>query len=211
MSFFEENPELLGPFREGRRDVLERLYRLQIRGVERYVHSLSRAAGTRELVQPGALADLLQDVFIRAFSPSARAGYDGVRRYTPYLAAIARNCFVDALRARGREVLKSPDDLRLDLDEVGSEPDPPCDPQVRALLSTYIDELPPPLAGVYEQRFVLGRSQDEASEALGLSRRQLRTGEEHLRSGLRRAIQRAGLLRNEIVEMPMKILRPSRR
>jgi hypothetical protein len=50
---------------------------------------------------------------------------------------------------------------------------------------------------VYRQRFVLGHSQDEASAALGLSRRQLRTAEQRLRNGLRRALLLAGLLREE--------------
>lgn len=201
MSLFEQNPELLGPFREGRRDVLAQVYRAYVRSIERYIHSLSRASGTRESLSADALADLLQDIFIRAFSASARRGYDGARRYGPYLSAIARNCFIDVLRASGREVLKSVEELQPQLDDADEVPEPSCDPHVRRVLSNYIEELPASLTGVYQQRFVLGRSQDDASRALGISRRRLRTEEERLRSGLRRALQRAGLLRGEILEV----------
>lgn len=197
MSFFAENPQLLSAFRAGERDVLERVYRDQVRPIERYVHTLCRAASARELLQPGALADLLQEIFIRAFSPNARQAYDGVRDYGRYLRAIARNCFIDTLRACGREVLVASDALSLDLDDPSSEPDVPCEPRVRAVLKTYLDELPPVLEEVYRQRFVLGHSQDTASAALGLSRRQLRTAEQRLRGGLRRALLLAGLLHEE--------------
>jgi RNA polymerase sigma-70 factor (ECF subfamily) len=199
MSFFDQNPHLLGAFREGRRDVLSRVYRTYFRTVERYVHSLCRAAGARDAIHAHALDDLLQDIFIRAFSPNARRAYDGVRPYGPYLSAIARNCFVGAIRAGGREVLKAPDELQRELDDA-SQPEPICDPRVRTVVASYLEDLPPSLTDVYEQRFVLGHSQDVASQTLGLSRRQLRTEEERLRCGLRRALQRAGVLRHEILE-----------
>jgi RNA polymerase sigma-70 factor, ECF subfamily len=202
MSFFDQNPHLLGAFRAGRRDVLSRVYRAYFTGVERYVHSLCRAAGTHEAIDPHALDDVLQDVFIRAFSPNARRAYDGIRPYGPYLSAIARNCFIGAMRASGREVLKAPHQLQLELDDASSQSEPTRDPHVRTLVANYLEKLPPSLTNVYEQRFVLGHSQDVACQTLGLSRRQLRTEEERLRGGLRRALQRAGVLRHEILEPP---------
>ncbi|MGC4093584.1 MAG: RNA polymerase sigma factor [Polyangiaceae bacterium] len=198
MSFFAENPDLLGAFRAGERRALEQVYRTHVRPIERYVYSLCRAAGAYELLQTSTLADLLQEIFIRAFSHNARQAYDGVRDYQHYLRAIARNCFVDALRARGREVLKAPEEFLLDPCEPEAEPDAHCDPRIVAVLQAYLGELTPGLDGVYRQRFVLGRSQDEASAALGLSRRQLRTAEQRLRVGLRRALLLAGLLRGEV-------------
>jgi RNA polymerase sigma factor (sigma-70 family) len=211
MTFFRDNPQLVEAFREGRHDVLELVYRAHVRALERYLHTLGRATSGRELLQPSSLADLLQEIFSRAFSPSARQSYDGVREYGPYLNAIARNCFVDALRARGREVLVAREDLPIELDDTATEPDPPRDPRLRALLSTYIEELSPALAAVYEQRFVLGRSQEEVCAAIGLSRRQLRTSEERLRKGLRKALLHAGMLREREEHGPAKIFRPSQR
>jgi RNA polymerase sigma factor (sigma-70 family) len=157
------------------------------------------------------IEDLLQEIFVRAFAPNARENFDAARPYFPYLKAIARNCFVDMLRARGREVLKAPDELDLDVEGEEVDSDPVVDPRVRRVLTQYLGELSAPLEGVYRERFVLGRSQDDASKSLGLSRRQLRTAEEHLRSGLRRALQRAGVLRGEIQLSPQQVIRPTPR
>jgi RNA polymerase sigma factor (sigma-70 family) len=202
MSFFERNPEWLVPFRAGRHDALEHVYRAHVQAVERYVHSLSRAAPTRAPLQPGALEDLLQDVFIRAFLPRSRQAYDGIRDYRRYLNAIARNCFIDAVKARQREVLRPPEELALDVDDSSHEPECEPEPRVRAVLNKYLDDLPPALEEVYRERFVLGRSQDEASSALGLSRRQIRTAEDRLRRGLRRALTLAGVFRDGVVDLP---------
>ena len=54
--------------------------------------------------QPQDLADLVQEVFMRAFSREGRQAYDGLRDYGPYLFAIARNVLVDWARVRGREI-----------------------------------------------------------------------------------------------------------
>jgi RNA polymerase sigma factor (sigma-70 family) len=207
VSFFEANPDLLLPFREGRHDVLDKVYRAHVRSVERCLHGLARRHGAQELVQRGALADLLQEIFVRAFSEGARASFDGVRSFGSYLNAIARNCFIDALRAAGREVLNPTDELE-PFDEE-AEPAYYAEPAVRAAVSEYLSALTPPLDGVYAQRFVLGNSQEEACLALGLSRRQLRTEEQRLRVGLRKALQRLGILRDDMRSGPMKF-RPSR-
>jgi RNA polymerase sigma factor (sigma-70 family) len=193
--FFLEHPELLGPFREGRRDVLDQVYRAYVRPVERYLRALARG-GAEDLGQPSAISDLLQNVFVKAFSADARCVYDGLRQYAPYLSVLARNCFVDALRARRREVLKAPDDMPAGLD--APEPAGAWEPEVMAVLNAYLGGLPAPLRGIYQQRFVLGRSQDVAAATLGLSRRGVRTVEEKLRKGLRKALVRAGISPNDL-------------
>ena len=195
---FREEPELLRGFREGRPDVLERVYRTYVRAVDRYIRSQARAIGHPELAQASAVADIVQEVFMRAFSVGARAAYDGLREFGPYLSAIARNCVIDALRGRGREILKKPDELSLILADAPTEDEELVDPKVAAVLTRYVRELPRELAGVYEQRFVLGRSQVAASEGLGLSRRALRTAEARLRRGLRQALQRDGISLREL-------------
>jgi RNA polymerase sigma factor (sigma-70 family) len=180
-------------YRAGRREALERVYRAHVRPVERYLRSLARAYSSPDLGQASAVADFLQEVFTRAFSASARRSYDGQRDFGAYVAAIARNCFVDALRARGREVLHAYDESTLQLDHPTSAMDEGLDPRVRAVLVAYVAGLPPDLKGVYDLRFAEGRSQDDACTALGVSRRTLRTKEEHLRKGLRRALVSAGV------------------
>jgi hypothetical protein len=106
---FQSDPCLLGSFRVGQREALERVYRSHIRFVERYLRAMARARGLIELSQSSVVADLIQDVFVRAFATRARLSYDGVRDYGGYLGAIARNCFIDLLRTRGREVPTAPE------------------------------------------------------------------------------------------------------
>src|SRR6185436_19449677 len=50
------------------------------------------------------IADIVQEVFARSFSHSARASYDGERDYAPYLYAVARNVLTDRARRVGREL-----------------------------------------------------------------------------------------------------------
>jgi RNA polymerase sigma factor (sigma-70 family) len=192
MTFFRNQPELLASFRQGRRDVLARVYRAYARPVERYLGAMARHGAAQDLAQPSAIADLLQEVFIKAFSADARRAYDELHEYGPYLSVVARNCFIDALRARGREVLKPPEQMPVDLEAV-FQPSATRDPEVLVVLYQYLSQLPSALKCVYEQRFVLGRSQDDTCSALGVSRRRVRTLEERLRSGLRKALVKSGI------------------
>lgn len=192
MPVFYEQPELLQAFRRGERRAMERVYRFYVRQVEVYLRSLARQTSARELAQPSALADLLQDTFIHAFNEQARDSFDGLREYGPYLRTIARNCFIDMLRKRRREVLQTPEDLSVAI-SVDAHSDVVYEPRVVAVLKDYLENLPHALVGVYEQRFVLGRSQQAVCDALGLSRRNLRTRENHLRRGLKKALVHAGI------------------
>jgi RNA polymerase sigma factor (sigma-70 family) len=198
MTLLMHDPDLLRGFREGRPEALERVYRRYVRGIDRYLRALARTAGHPDLAQPSAVADLLQEVFFRAFSVTARRGYDSTREFGPYLAAMARNAFVDAVRACGREVLKAPDEIAFAMDEAASEHESGYDPDVLAVLNSYLTALPAPLIHVYEQRFVQGRSQEAASTALGVSRRAIRTAEGRLRRGLRKALVYAGISLREL-------------
>ncbi len=195
MTLLRTDPELLAAFRAGERRALETVYRSYVRMLDVYIRALARAADSKELSQATIVQDLLQEAFIRAFSPGARQAYDDTRDFLPYLKAIARNCFIDALRKRKSE-LPVPELSTLELTE-GFTAEESYDPEVLAALETYLLDLPAPLRGVYHQRSVLGRSQVVACAALGLSRRTLRTQEDHLRRGLRKALLLAGLLHPE--------------
>jgi DNA-directed RNA polymerase specialized sigma24 family protein len=65
--------------------------------------------------------DLVQEVFIRAFSGRVRECFDGIRDFRPYLNTIARNCFLDTVRKHGREVLVPPGSSSLDSGAVAIE------------------------------------------------------------------------------------------
>lgn len=189
---------MLVPFRDGHREALERVYRAYVRSVDRYIRAMARATGHAEVGQPSAVADLIQDVFVRAFAPSARLSYDGLRDYGAYLITIAKHCVVDALRARGREVLHADESALTHLQEHAESAEASLDPRVLAALTDYIRTLPANLARVYELRFGQGESQEVVCLALACSRRSLRTMEGHLRAGLRKALVKAGISLREL-------------
>jgi RNA polymerase sigma factor (sigma-70 family) len=195
---FKTDPDLLHAFRAGDRRALETVYRFYVQRIERYVRSLGRSTSTGILGHPSAVADLLQDIFIRAFSDGGRRAYDGLRDYGPYLATIARNCFIDLHRSSGREVVISPDELVDVADDSVVEPYGGVDPKISVVVAKYLESLVGDERGVYEQRFVLGRSQEETSATLELSRRAVRTAEKRLRVGLRKALVRAGISLREL-------------
>jgi RNA polymerase sigma factor (sigma-70 family) len=199
MPIFQGQPHLLEAFRQGERWALERVYREHVRMLDGYLRTLARAGQARALAQESAIADALQEVFIRAFSPAVRSAYDGTRLYAPYLRKIAKNLFIDQLRAQGRALEQLVETLP-DASEAALDAEPAADPRVATVLSAYLAALPPPLLGVYEQRFVLGHSQETACSALGITRRRLRTDEERLKTGLRRALMNHGILRSDLSE-----------
>jgi RNA polymerase sigma-70 factor (ECF subfamily) len=185
------DPGLLRAFRSGDPDALEAVYRESVNEVETW---LRRALARMGRLTAADLGDLVQDVFLRAFSDSARASYDGLRPYPPFLMTIARNLFVDWARRAGREVPGS-DFLEDELDRAGAgaEDPPPFEPSVVALVAAYVDGLPAELRAVHHQRFVLATPQRQAADALGISRQSLRTMEKKLVVGLRRRLREAGL------------------
>lgn len=197
-----DDPAWREAYREGRREALEQVYRAYVRRVERYLRSLARAHCSPDLGQASAVADFLQEVFARAFAPSARRSYDGRRDFGAYVMTIARNCFIDALRTRGREIRHTHDEILLSGEENAAPSEEALDPRVRAVLASYVAGLTPDLKHVYLLRFADCQSQDDACAALGLSRRTLRTRESHLHKGLRRALVRAGVSLAELGRSP---------
>jgi RNA polymerase sigma-70 factor (ECF subfamily) len=180
--------ELLEPFRRGDRPALERVYRLHVGVVESYV--AARLARARRF--SGAnLADLVQDVFLRAFSPRARQSYDAERDYVPFLLAITRNVLIDWLRRSGRE-LADAREIEALVDAPAQDPseDVLFEPELLNATRSYVESLSDELRGVHEQRFVQSEPQRSAAQALGLSRQNLRTLERKLVDGLRRTLRR---------------------
>src|SRR3954468_261336 len=88
-------------FRKGRHEALERVYREHRRSIEALVQTTLRRA---DLLTRQNHADLVQDVFARAFSPKARESFDGARSLGPFLRQIARNLLIDWLRHQTYEL-----------------------------------------------------------------------------------------------------------
>jgi RNA polymerase sigma-70 factor (ECF subfamily) len=187
MEILANNRRLLLRFREGDREALAEVYWAYVDRVERALRPRFGAAA------PGSwggsasdLEDVLQEVFIKAFSPEARMSYDGLRPYGPFLFAIARNVFADWWRRRYREI---PTDLALT--EAGADTvfdDATvafADAHRMAQVERFVRGLPDDLRAVHEARFGRGLSQRDAAAALGIGRQTLRTLERRLTEMLR--------------------------
>jgi RNA polymerase sigma-70 factor (ECF subfamily) len=199
MSFLRLRPELLVRFRAGERTALAEVYREYLPRVRQLIRRgfVGRLSGVRV---PGAtsqdeLADVLQEVFMRAFRREARMAFDGTRDYWPYLATIARNEVVSRHRRGGREILGLDDRvLENDLVESPDEPSPWHDPKSLAIVQAYVSRLEEPMRAVHTARYVDALSQRDAAEKLGLSRPKVRKVEAKLRHGLLSLLVDAGLL-----------------
>jgi RNA polymerase sigma-70 factor (ECF subfamily) len=179
MAYLRSRPDLLDSFRKGDRAALEEVYWAY---VDRVVWFLRRS------VRPGEVRDLLQEVFIRAFSESSRAAYDGVRDYGPYLLTVARNLVVDAARKSGREL--SLEDLPFEEPAATEERAVEwADSDTMRIVESYLQSLSDEVRGVHDARYVRGLSQRDAADHLGITRQQLRTLEAKLRTGLARALK----------------------
>ncbi len=183
---------LLSAFRAGDRTALGLVYsryRKDVQGLVRSALLISRRASQADV------DDVVQEVFLRAFSNDARAQYDGRRDYRPFLLAMARNVLFDWCRRRKREVPSS-DTLEIASEKWGVDRlDVDPAPGVAALLDSvleYARALPAELNGVYHQRFVLATTQEHAASSLELSRQTVRTLERRILEGLRRHLIQAG-------------------
>jgi RNA polymerase sigma-70 factor (ECF subfamily) len=194
MPFFMGRPDRLEGFRAGRKEVLEELYRAYIDQVERIIRNgfFTQRDGHKVVgVRASEVADLVQDVFVRAFRESARRSFDGTREYGPFLFAIARNVLSDwGRRARRGELIAGDGLTEVAAPELAPDTEW-AEEGVMRVVQEYLAGLPPPLRSVHEERYVRGHSQVEAAAALGLSRQQVRTLEQKLREGLARALRRA--------------------
>jgi RNA polymerase sigma-70 factor (ECF subfamily) len=208
MSTFDGNRELLEDFRRGERRALEQIYRAYVATVEGIVRSgfvLPSGAcvpGTSQ--DPADVADLVQETFTKAFSPRARAAFDGLRGFGPYLYAIVRNLLVDRARRRHREHPAGGSVLDR-IAEQTMEPaaeEPWLDPATAAIVERFVSALAPELRRVHDTRFVEGLSQRDAAAALGIGRQRLRTLERRLCEGLLRKLDEEPCARRAAVLRP---------
>lgn len=199
---FAGKPELLVRFRQGDCAALEAVYWAYVdwitRTVQAMANSFASASGERVNFGKMELADLVHEVFARAFSPVSRQHYDGNRPYGPYLGQIARNVVIDHWRMVRRRVALDVAPLleALSVESAGTEnaPERWADQETIAVVERYLASLEPDVRRVHEALYVQGLSQRDAAAALGLGRQAVRGIEARLRDGLRRELKRAGQL-----------------
>ena len=188
--------ELLRGFKAGEREALTQVYRMHAQDVGlllRRGFGFSSSGQRHRFVGFGSgfeLQDMLHETFRRAFEPRARAAYDGIRPYGPYVTTIARNLVLRSFRARERlfpladgELPAASADLLAD--HAGPSPEREIhDAQVRELVARFLATASDDERQLIELRFVDGLSQRDAAEAMKIGRQRLRTKERQLRRKL---------------------------
>lgn len=163
MPLLKTDRALLDRFRAGDREALTKVYWEYVRKVERLLSARFRIGASE-------LADLVQEVFLCAFSEKSRRAYDGIRDYGPYLCAIARNILLHWSRVRGREIPAPWVELEATMDATPLIGDRPrwADPATMRVVEKYLSTLPPDLSEVHKLRHGEGLSQEQAAQRLGV-------------------------------------------
>jgi RNA polymerase sigma factor (sigma-70 family) len=199
MTVFATDKDLLLRFRAGDRRALATVYWHYVHSVELLLRRCLAAADRRGWGARADVADVLQDVFVKAFAERARLAYDCRQEYRPFLMAIARNALVDHFRGASREIQLDP----ATIEELVGAPTQPthdsadelpwADPQTMLVVERYVAALAESERAVYLERYVRCHSQEHAAQALSMTRQQVRTLEGRLRGGLARELARSRL------------------
>jgi RNA polymerase sigma-70 factor (ECF subfamily) len=188
--------DVLRGFRAGLPAALTAVYRMHVHDVARLLrHGFTFASAGRahRFVGYGSafeLQDALHETFRRAFEPSARTSYDGIRPYAPYLRMIARNVVLRAFRAQREmfpiadEPVEGGDAIVLADAEAPSAEAVTLRAELDAIVREFMTRLGDDDRRLLTVRFVDGLSQRDAADVLGLGRQQIRGREAKLRAAL---------------------------
>lgn len=193
----EQDRALLAAFREGSSDVLERVYHELVDDVFRLaaLGFATKAGAIRPERDHDEQRAIVQDVFVRAFADRARAAYDGVRPYRPYLLTIARNVMIDRARARTSEHARTSE---VDVDTIIAA-DAPISGEIeedadqsstRERATEYLATLDAGMRAFVKLRFERDMSQAAVAAQLEITRRRVRTLEARVIKGLRRFLKK---------------------
>ncbi len=202
MSFFRNSgPEVLARFRAGDQRLLKDVYSYYADAV-----SLAVAATLRRHITSlrgdwtqfrAEVPDLVQEVFLRAFSSQARRRFDADRLYGPYLKRIARNLVVDVLR---QQRAKSSRQRSSDFGEpfLAHQEDVFREESERLTTNYYLSQLPVELRQLHEIINLKGLSERQAAAELGVGRQVVRTLKSKLTTRLRASLGPDGAHVNEV-------------
>jgi RNA polymerase sigma-70 factor (ECF subfamily) len=173
--------EFVERFRTGDAEALRVVYDAHMVEITRVAR---RFLGPR--AQNADVEDVVQEVFSRAFTQTARNGFDASLRYGAYVGTIARNVLIDWARQKQREPVVEPESQ---LATTALALVPSLDDSVMKHVSLYLARCAPDLLRICELRYVEGRTQREICDSLGVTRQELRTKELRLLRALRREMK----------------------
>ncbi|MCP3063055.1 sigma-70 family RNA polymerase sigma factor [Myxococcus sp. K38C18041901] len=207
MSLLKDDPRLLQAFRRGEPEALARVYRAYSAHVARFLSRtyVSHGPGGLGRVGPLDLEAAHQETFVRAFREQARLAYDGVRPYSTWLNAVAKQAAVDVLRSAGRIAREAValDDTPMAERLASTSPSPEdraLEGEMRELVRRFLAGLDEGTRRLADLRFVQGLSQERAGLLLGWSRQELRTREMKLRRAMTAFLVEEGWLVSESPE-----------
>ncbi len=143
----DPDPRMLVRARQGDLGAFEDLVRMYQADVWRFAYHFTRDRALAE--------DVTQEAFLRAFR--FLGSFRGDSKFTSWLFRIARNCAMDALRARKSTLAKE-----------HPQPIGPPDPQVRIELATALSSVSPEHREPFLLIEVFGLSYQEAADVLNV-------------------------------------------
>ncbi|MEO8553288.1 MAG: RNA polymerase sigma factor [Kofleriaceae bacterium] len=200
MTIFANDRALLDRFRRGERAALAAVFEHYVDDVATLARRGFTIESSGHVYVRGATRDgefeLVQETFAKAFTEKARVAYDGLSPYRPYLMRITKNLMIDRYRAEQKEARTiTIDALERDALEPAAEPAPDLDFQkLSAATAAYTATLGAKERELVRLRFEEGGSQDGVAEALGWTRRKVRTLERDIQQGLRSWLKQRGFL-----------------
>ena len=202
MTLLTTDRALLTAYRAGDREALARVYREYARPLAAFLRGgFNLKSGDAEHFFQGItsayeLDNALQEIFTRAFSDTARQRYDGIRPFTSYLFAIARNWVIDEGRRRKARRFETLDNEAVEErpDEVSAPAESVEADEIAKLIASFLSTRDDEERRLYTLRFEQGLSQADAARALEMSRIQVRRREAKLLRDLLRHFRTHGYL-----------------
>jgi RNA polymerase sigma-70 factor, ECF subfamily len=198
---------MLEAFRRGEPEVLTLLYHQHVAEIELLARagfsfdSKGSSVTFRGYPHLHAQQNLVQETFVRAFSPAARASYDGISPYGAYLRTIAKNIVIDGYRGRAAEQ-DSPVPGRLFEETTSAIVDPGPNPEERLrrdgvirAVRDFVEKLPDRERKLVALRFEEGLGQEEVAKKMRVGRSTVRTLERRVRGRLHKALRAIGISR----------------
>lgn len=206
MTLFFQNRALLAQFREGDRAALTTVYRHYVNDIESLLRKWSSNTGNFIDLRHdfGRQQDVLQEIFVKAFSQKVREAYDGIRPYRPYLITIAKSVLIDHLRKQSREILlpfDSDDEERIasNIEDTGTSEEEQSTSlhwqQCLTASKTFVAGLDASTQQFIELRFRQELPQLLISETMGMTRWKVRAMEKKVQRGLEKFLHRMKLLK----------------
>lgn len=219
MTLFARDRRLLMAFRAGDREALELTYNHYVRPLASFLQagfgfqSKGEQRFFRGIRTAFELDNALQEVFARAFTPQARANYDGIRPYLNYLCAIAKNYVIDEAR-RGSNRFTSidleevdPDTaIRLAEEHAGKAPNAAAEgKELQTLLDAFVQSRSERERTLYSIRYSEHATQNEAARRMDLTRVQVRRIEAKMLADLLNHLRAHGYLTEHEVTLPVLV------